>query len=78
MDTPPERKRIHWDRSVNIGNILSTVASIVISLIFVLESWYTMDKRVAVLETNNQVKESLADIKHSIEDLRRDIQGNRK
>jgi len=78
-------ERLVWDRTISTGNVVSLVASIVASLVFVLTSWALMAKRIVILEeariTQAQInkdradtnKEALNEIKAAIESLRKEI-----
>lgn len=51
-DAPPDDNRIKFDKTINLGHIL-TVAAMIAS---VMVSWSLMDKRVVVLEEARMVQ----------------------
>ncbi len=84
MSTPVPENRIRFDKTINLGHVLTIVSF----LLLTLTQWNMMDKRVVVLEearstqrerdTNQdtitrekaqEVKDALADLKRSVEKL---------
>src|SRR5678816_4582724 len=78
----PERKHARWDPTINMGHLLSAATSIIASLVFVMASWATMDKRVVVLEEarlaqqqanrdrQDQIKDKFDDVRNSVNELK--------
>jgi len=87
---PPERKHIRWDPTINTGHMLSAGTSIIASLVFVMASWATMDKRVVILEEarlatqqanrdrQDQIKDKFDDVKTSLTELKVTVEGLRR
>lgn len=82
MSAPSPENRVRFDKTINLGHVL-TIASF---LVLTLTQWNIMDKRVTVLEVSvttqrerdtaqdtntreksQEVKEALADLKRSVE-----------
>ena len=85
-----ERKHVRWDPTINTGHLLSAGTSIVASLVFVMASWATMDKRVTVLEENRlsqtvaaqerqqQTNEKFNDVKTSLTEIKTSVESLRR
>jgi hypothetical protein len=85
-----ERKHVRWDPTINTGHLLSAGTSIVASLVFVMASWATMDKRVVILEearlaTNiaaqerqGQTNEKFNDVKASLTEIKASVENLRR
>lgn len=84
MDSPPEESRVRFDKTINLGHVLTMISF----LFLTLTQWNMMDKRVVVLEEfratqrerdstqdaitrekAQEVKDALSDLKRSIEKL---------
>lgn len=85
-----EHQKVRWDPTVNTGHLLTMAASMVSSLVFVMASWATMDKRVAVLEEarpiqtqvardrQDLVNEKFADVKTSLNEIKASVEAVRR
>lgn len=82
MSTPTPDSRIRFDKTVNLGHIISIVAF----LLMTLTQWNMMDKRITVLEEFRTVqrerdaaqdmnaKDRAQEVKDAINDLKRSIE----
>ncbi len=87
---PPERKHTRWDPTINMGHLLSAGSSIIASLVFVMASWATMDKRVVVLEEarlaqiqaardrQDQTNEKFNDVKGALVEIKQTMESLRR
>jgi hypothetical protein len=76
------RSRIRFDRTINLGNVLTMVAMVVI----VMTSWSMQDKRLAVLEEARMSqrekdqaqdadrREKFGEVRDALQDLRRSVE----
>ena len=81
MPTPSDN-RIRFDKTINLGHILTAVAFLVTALI----SWNVMDKRVTVLEESRTAqrerdtaqditsKDKFQEVRDALVDLRRSVE----
>lgn len=89
LEPEHERRRVRWDPTINTGHLISAGTSIVASLVFVMASWSTMDKRVVVLEEarlsqgltaqerQQQTNEKFNDVKASLTEIKSSVENLR-
>lgn len=82
MSAPPAENRIRFDKTINLGHIL-TMGTF---LVAILVQWNVMDKRVTVLEESRQTqrerdavqdnttKEKAQEVKEALNDLKRSVE----
>lgn len=85
-----ERKRMRWDPTVNMGHLMTMATSMVASLVFVMASWSTMDKRVVILEEarltavvnarerQESVNDKFSDVKTSLQEIKTSVESLRR
>lgn len=82
MPTPPPENRIRFDKTVNLGHLLTMG----MFLVTIMTAWNVMDKRVAVLEEaraaqrerdalqDSTAKDDRQSVKDALTDLRRSVE----
>lgn len=82
MPTPPQENRIRFDKTVNLGHILTMG----MFLVTIMAGWNMMDKRLLVLEEarasqrdrdalqDTTAKDNQQTIKEALTDLRRSVE----
>lgn len=82
MASPQSENRIRFDKTVNLGHVLTFVGFLVATGV----SWSTLDKRVAVLEAamvmqrerdamqDSANKDKFQEVKEALNDLKRSVE----